>query len=69
MNPHCCCLTSSQIRFFWLGIESYSLQDKVLWVQHTWEESRILIWRLAKDFEGEWMWNFEHEDNMHYALQ
>lgn len=24
---------------------------------------------LCKDFEGEWEWNFEHENKMHYGLQ
>jgi hypothetical protein len=37
-------------------------------VEHTSEESRILVWRLEKDSKGEWMWNYEHEDKMHYSL-
>jgi hypothetical protein len=54
----------------WPGIEElFVARDKVLWVEHTLEEFRILVWRLGKDFEGEWMWNFKHKDKMHYGLQ
>jgi hypothetical protein len=37
-------------------------------VEHTSGESRISVWRLGKYYEGEWMWNYEHEDKMHYSL-
>jgi hypothetical protein len=58
-----------KIRFFLLGIERlFVVGDKVVRVEHTSEESRISVWRLGKDYEGDWMWNYEHEDKMHYSL-
>ncbi len=38
-------------------------------VEHIGGKSRVLTWTLGKDFEGEWEWNFEHENKMHYGLQ
>jgi hypothetical protein len=45
------------------------VRNKVVQVKHIGEKSRVLTWTLSKDFEREWVWNFEHEDKMHYGLQ
>jgi hypothetical protein len=64
VSPH------HKVRFFLLGVgELFFVGDKVMWVEHTRKKFKILVLRLGKDFEGEWMWNFEHEDKMYYSLQ
>jgi len=62
-------LLHHKIRFFPSRIEGlFIVGNKVVRVEHIVEKSRILVWRLGKDSKGEWMWNYEHEDKMHYSL-
>jgi hypothetical protein len=39
-------------------------KDKVVKVEHTKAKSKVLVWRLGKKSDGEWLWNFEHEEKM-----
>jgi hypothetical protein len=40
--------------------------DKIIRVEHVGIESKVLVWKLGKDVDGEWQWNFEHEERMYY---
>jgi len=34
--------------------------DKVVRVEHSGVESKVLVWRLGRKNDGKWIWNFEH---------
>jgi hypothetical protein len=62
MSPH------HQARFFFPRIDVlFVVEDKVVKVEHFGVESKVLMWRLGKKNDGEWLWNFEHEKKMHYG--
>ncbi len=67
--PIDCISPHHKTRFFFPRIEElFVVKNKVEQVKHTWKKFRVLAWTLGKDFEGEWVWNFEHEGKMHYGL-
>jgi len=56
-----------QVRFFFPQIDVlFVVGDKVVRVKHSSIESKVLVWRLGRKNDGEWIWNFEHEKRMHY---
>ncbi len=42
-------------------------KDKVVKVEHTRAKSKVFMWRLGKKSDGEWRWNFEHEEKMQHV--
>jgi hypothetical protein len=57
------------VRFFFLGLDKlFDVGDNVVRVEHSNIESKALVWRLGRNLEGEWLWNFKHEKKMHYEL-
>jgi hypothetical protein len=57
------------VRVFFLGVDKlFDVGDKVVQVEHSNIESKALVWRLGRNLEGEWLWNFKHEKKMHYEL-
>jgi hypothetical protein len=57
------------VRFFFLGVDKlFDVGDKVVLVEHSNIESKGLVWRLGRNLEREWLWNFKHEKKMHYEL-
>jgi len=61
--------TFDKVRFFFLGVDKlFDVGDKVVRVERSNIESKTLVWRLERNFEGEWLWNFKHEKKMHYEL-
>jgi hypothetical protein len=33
-------------------------------IEHSRVESRALVWKMGKDTDGEWLWNFEHDEKV-----
>ncbi len=61
--------TFDKVRFFFLRVDKlFDVGDKVVQVEHSNIEFKGLIWRLGRNLEGEWLWNFQHEKKMHYVL-
>jgi hypothetical protein len=38
--------------------------DKVVIIEHLGVESKALKWRLGRDANGKWLWNFEHKEKI-----
>jgi len=50
-----------QVRFFFPHIDVlFVVGDKVVRVEHSGVESKVLVWRLGRKNDGKWIWNFEH---------
>jgi len=59
VSPH------HKVRFFFLGIDVlFNSKDKVVRIEHVGVESKVLVWRLGKKSDKDWLWNFEHEEKM-----
>jgi hypothetical protein len=42
--------------------------DKIIRFEHVGVDFKALARRLGRDVDGEWQWNFEHEERMHNKL-
>jgi hypothetical protein len=31
---------------------------------HSRVESKALVWKMGKDIDGKWLWNFEHDEKV-----
>jgi hypothetical protein len=59
--------SSHQVRFFFPGIDTlFVVGDKVVKIEHSGVESKVLMWRLGRYANGRWLWNFEHEERIQY---
>lgn len=48
-----------------LGIDVlFVVGDKVVRIEHYGVELKVLVWRLGRNVEGGWLWNFEHDEKM-----
>jgi hypothetical protein len=36
----------------------------VVRIEHSRVESKALVWKMGKDADGEWLWNFEHDEKV-----
>ncbi len=36
--------------------------DKVIKIEHSNVECKVLVWRLGRRINGKWKWNFEHKE-------
>jgi hypothetical protein len=62
VSPH------HKVKFFFPRIEVlFVVKDKVVRIKHTIAEYKVLVWRLGRNSDGEWLWNFEHEEKMQYV--
>jgi hypothetical protein len=61
-------ITSSpfhRVRFFIIGIDVlFAIGDKIIRIEHSGAESKVLFWRLGKNINGKWFWNFEHDERI-----
>jgi hypothetical protein len=54
-------------RFFILGIDVlFGISDKIIRTKHSGAKSKVLVWRLGRNTNGKWFWNFEHDERIHY---
>jgi len=57
--------SSHRIRFFFPRIDTlFVVHDKMVKIEHSRVKSKALVWRLGKDVNGRWLWNFEHEEKI-----
>jgi hypothetical protein len=55
------------VRFFILGIYVvFAIGDKIIRIEHSRVESKILVWRLGRNTNGKWFWNFEYDARIQY---
>ncbi len=53
------------VKFFIPRLESlFTISDKMVRIEHSRVESRALVWKMGKDTDGEWLWNFEHDEKV-----
>jgi hypothetical protein len=56
------------VRFFILGIDVlFAISDKIIRIEHLGAESKVLFWRLGRNTNGKWFWNFEHDERIQYV--
>jgi hypothetical protein len=61
MSPH------HQLRFFLPSIvKLFASGDKVIRVEHVDAKYKILVCKLGRRIDGQWRWNFEHEEKVQY---
>jgi hypothetical protein len=62
-SPSCCA------RFFIPRIDvSFVVGDKIVRIEHSRTESKALVWRLGRNIDGKWLWNFEHGERIQYEF-
>jgi hypothetical protein len=44
----------------------FAIGDKMVRLEHSGVESKILMCRLGRNAKGGWLWNFEHHEKMQY---
>lgn len=63
-------ITSSpfhHVNFCILGIDVlFGIGDKIIRIKHLGAESKVLVWRLGRNINGKWFWNFEHDEKIQY---
>jgi hypothetical protein len=42
--------------------------DKIVKIEHSRMESKALVWQLGRNTDGEWLWNFEHDERIQYEF-
>lgn len=54
-----------QIRFFLPSIDMlFASGNRVVKIEHSSVESKVLVWRLGRRINGKWKWNFEHKEKL-----
>ncbi len=55
---------SHRIRFFFPGVDAlFVVGDKMVRIEHSRVESKVVVCRLGRNVDGGWLWNFEHDEN------
>ncbi len=44
----------------------YASGNKVVKLEHTRIDSKVLVWRLGRKVDRKWKWNFEQKEKVHY---